>query len=230
MHGHLLVIGPWSFAAFVRHCSDIRVESATVSCVRIIAGEFRGRTLLAPQREITRPITDRAKQSLFDILNPLLPGADVYDIFSGTGSLGLESLSRGAKSATFFEIDRSAIARLSQNISALQVSERSRIVQGDVFRWFELSIRRPDSTHASGADVAFLDPPYRFLQERSDEILQLVLNLTHSHLRPISVVIFRHDGKDRLPLPNLEVFDVREYGDMMIELLKPTPKAQSEPT
>jgi 16S rRNA (guanine966-N2)-methyltransferase len=196
--------------------------------VRIIAGEFRGRTLLAPQRETTRPITDRAKQSLFDILNPLLPDADVYDIFSGTGSLGIESLSRGAKLATFFEIDRSAIARLSQNIAALQLSQRCRIVPGDVFRWFDLSIRRPDSTQASGADVVFLDPPYRFLQERSDEVLQLVLNLTHSHLRPTSLVVFRHDARDKLPLPNLEAFDVREYGDMMIELLKPTPKLKTE--
>src|SRR5438045_2912598 len=105
-----------------RHCSDIGMRSATVTHVRIIAGEFRGRQLLGPQGDATRPITDRAKQSLFDILTPIIPGANVYDLFSGTGSLGLESLSRGAKFASFFEIDRSAIARLSQNVAALQVS------------------------------------------------------------------------------------------------------------
>jgi 16S rRNA (guanine966-N2)-methyltransferase len=189
--------------------------------VRIIAGEFKGRQLLAPVGDSTRPITDRAKQSLFDILTPIISGAEVYDLFSGTGSLGLESLSRGAKFASFFEIDRSAIARLSQNLAALQASDRARIVPGDIFRWFELSIRRPDSTHASGADIVFLDPPYRFLQNRPDELLQLALNLTHSHLRPTSVVVFRHDGKDKLALPNLEPIDVREYGDMTIELLRP---------
>jgi 16S rRNA (guanine966-N2)-methyltransferase len=189
--------------------------------VRIIAGEFKGRQLLAPAGDATRPITDRAKQSLFDILTPIMSGAEVYDLFSGTGSLGLESLSRGAKFASFFEIDRSAIARLSQNLAALQVSDRARIVPGDIFRWFELSIRRPDSTHASGADIVFLDPPYRFLENRPDELLQLALNLTHSHLRPTSIVVFRHDGKDKLALPNLEPIDVREYGDMTIELLRP---------
>jgi 16S rRNA (guanine966-N2)-methyltransferase len=182
--------------------------------VRIIAGEFRGRQLLGPQGDATRPITDRAKQSLFDVLTPIIPGANVYDLFSGTGSLGLESLSRGAKFASFFEIDRSAIARLSQNVAALQVSDRARIVPGDLFRWFELSIRRPDSTHASGADIVFLDPPYRFLKSHPDEV--------HSHLRPTSVVVFRHEGGDKLPLPNLDSIDVREYGDMMIELLRPT--------
>ena len=192
--------------------------------MRIIAGEFKGRQLLTPVGEATRPITDRAKQSLFDILAPILPDAEVYDVFAGTGSLGLESLSRGAKFATFFEIDRSAIARLSQNVAALQVSDRARIVPGDLFRWFDLSIRRPDSTHASGADVVFLDPPYRFLENRPDELLQLTLNLTHSHLRPTSIVVFRHDGKDKLPLPNLESIDTREYGDMMIELLRPAPQ------
>ena len=176
--------------------------------------------------DATRPITDRAKQSLFDILTPIISGAEVYDLFSGTGSLGLESLSRGAKFASFFEIDRSAIARLSQNLAALQVSDRARIVPGDIFRWFDLSIRRPDSTHASGADIVFLDPPYRFLQNRADELLQLSLNLTHSHLRPTSVIVFRHDSKDKLALPNLEPIDVREYGDMTIELLRPLQREQ----
>ncbi|HEX3357796.1 MAG TPA: 16S rRNA (guanine(966)-N(2))-methyltransferase RsmD [Tepidisphaeraceae bacterium] len=196
--------------------------------MRIIAGEFRGRQLLAPQGDTTRPITDRAKQSLFDILTPVIAEANVYDIFSGTGSLGLESLSRGAKFASFFEIDRSAIARLSQNLAALQVSDRARVVPGDVFRWFDLSVRRPDSTNASGADLVFLDPPYRFLRQHSDEILQLALNLTHSHLQPTSVVVFRHDGRDKLPLPNLERFDVREFGDMTIELLKPVAQEHQE--
>ncbi len=97
---------------------------------------------------------------------------------------------------------------------------------GDLFRWFELSIRRPDSTQASGADIVFLDPPYRFLQNRSDEVLQLALNLTHSHLRPTSIIVFRHDGKDKLSLPNLEPVDVREYGDMTIELLRPIAREQ----
>ena len=189
--------------------------------MRIIAGEFKGRQLLAPTGESTRPITDRAKQSLFDVLAPVISDANVYDLFSGTGSLGLEALSRGAKFASFFEIDRSAIAKLSQNLAALQVSDRARVVPGDLFRWFELSIRRPDSTHASGADIVFLDPPYRFLKNRTDEVLQLALNLTHSHLRPESIVVFRHDGNDKLALPNLEPIDLREYGDMAIEILRP---------
>src|SRR6188472_2423069 len=137
--------------------------------MRIIAGEFRGRKLLAPPSDATRPITDRAKQSLFDILAPDLPDALVYDCFAGTGSMGLECLSRGAKFSTFFEVDRPTVARLHQNIVAMDVGDRSRIVPGDLFRWFNLSTVRPGSTEATGADVVFLDPPYRFLRDHSDE-------------------------------------------------------------
>ena len=190
--------------------------------MRIIAGEFRGRLLLPPQgQQTTRPITDRAKQSLFDILTPQLDGALVYDCFAGTGSLGLESLSRGAKFCTFFEADRSAVTRLHQNIATLKVQDRSRVVSGDLFRWFELSTTRPDSTNASGADLVFLDPPYRFLRDRSDEILQLAMHMSHGHLKPNSTVIFRHGTDDELELPNLPRYDLREFGDMVIELLRP---------
>ena len=80
--------------------------------MRIIAGEFGGRKLLPPPTEATRPITDRAKQSLFDVLTPQLDGALVYDCFAGTGSMGLESLSRGASFARFFSI-RSSRNRVS---------------------------------------------------------------------------------------------------------------------
>lgn len=191
--------------------------------MRVIAGEFKGRQLLAPIGDTTRPITDRVKQSLFDILAPIIDGAIVYDCFSGTGSMGLESLSRGAKQATFFEADRSALARLSQNVAALQVSDRCRIVSGDLFRWFDLSVRRPDSTQASGADIVFLDPPYRFLRDHSDEILQLTLNLCNGHLKPTSSIVFRHAGTDSLDLPRMQRYDVREYGDMTLEFLRQVP-------
>src|SRR3954464_9310084 len=104
--------------------------------MRIIAGEFRGRKLLPPEGTTTRPVTDRVKQSLFDILSPLLPGARVYDCFAGTGSMGLESLSRGAERAAFFEKDPSALKRLRQNIETLGVTDRSIVIAGDLFKWF----------------------------------------------------------------------------------------------
>src|SRR3954470_3194229 len=109
-------------------CSGTRPRQARVRGMRIIAGEFRGRKLLPPEGDVTRPITDRVKQSLFDILSPRIEGARVYDCFAGTGSMGLECLSRGAEHATFFEADRSALTRLEKNIATIQVQNRSKVV------------------------------------------------------------------------------------------------------
>ena len=191
--------------------------------MRIIAGEYRGRKLLPPVGEVTRPITDRAKQSLFDVITPIVEGARVYDCFAGTGSMGLECLSRGAGFVTFFESDRPALTRLSQNIMAVRAGERSRVIPGDLFKWFERTNTRPGTAGEIGADLVFLDPPYRFLTERHDELLQLTLHLTHAHLSPGAVVVFRHDVKDKLGLPNLVPYDAREYGEMAIDLLRYDP-------
>src|SRR3954466_7159756 len=105
--------------------------------MRIIAGEFRSRRILPPASDATRPITDRVKQSLFDILTPHIDGSRVYDCFAGTGSMGLECLSRGAAHATFFEADRSAARLLRKNIETLGVRDRSSVVDSDLLKWFE---------------------------------------------------------------------------------------------
>ena len=180
--------------------------------MRIIAGEHRGRKLLPPLGEATRPITDRVKQSLFDILAPRIEGASVYDCFAGTGSMGLECLSRGADRAVFFELDRSAAERLRKNIAALKVEERARVVVSDIFRYFG---GEPD---VSDANLVFLDPPYRFLRERALELQELGRRL-RTRLKPDGLVIFRHDAEDRVDLPALVKIDERMYGAMVLEFL-----------
>ena len=184
--------------------------------MRIIAGRFRSRVLLGPEDEkTTRPVTDRVKQSLFDILTPLLPGAVVYDCFAGTGSMGLESLSRGAGRATFFETDRSAVARLKKNIAALGVEAESAVVTADIFRHFAQLAAPPAG---DGASVNFLDPPYRFLRERADALRGLAAAMA-GHLDPGGMIVFRHDARDELDLPGLVRADVRTYGGMSLEFL-----------
>src|ERR1043166_2306300 len=130
--------------------------------MRIIAGDFRSRQILPPQTGATRPIADRVKQSLFDILAPEIEGARVYDCFAGTGSMGLECLSRGASHATFFEADRSALTRLGANIQTLKLADRATIRKGDLFS----HLASPPIS--AKADLLFLDPPYRFLREQPD--------------------------------------------------------------
>lgn len=183
--------------------------------MRIIAGEFRGRRLLPPASDATRPITDRAKQSLFDILTAHLADAVVYDLFAGTGSMGLECLSRGAKQALFFERDRSAEARLRQNIQTLGVHARARSLPGEIFKLFSAAV-----SDWPRADLIFLDPPYRYVREQPDALLTLARRLADKHLADEGVVIFRHDIADVLSLPRLRAYDQRTYGGMAIELLR----------
>ena len=203
--------------------------------MRILAGEFRSRRLLAPASDATRPVTDRVKQSLFDILAPRLDGTRVYDCFAGTGSMGLECLSRGAAHATFFEADRSAAALLRRNIADLGVQRRSTVVDRDLFRWFDTTpppapppAQPPAPAQPPGppqwgreagrAEIIFLDPPDRFLTERPDDLRRLAARMA-AHLAPGGVVVFRHDAKDALDLPALREVDRRAYGGMVIQLL-----------
>jgi 16S rRNA (guanine(966)-N(2))-methyltransferase RsmD len=182
--------------------------------MRIIAGEFRGRKLLPPVGDTTRPITDRAKQSIFDVLQPRMEDAVVYDCFAGTGSMGLECLSRGCRTVMFFEQDRSALTRLRQNIATLSLEARSTVISGDIFKW---SASADDA--ALSVDLVFFDPPYRFLHERASELQDLAAVLAQCHLSSDGIFIFRHDRDDSLELPFLKACEVRDYGSMRVELL-----------
>ena len=182
--------------------------------MRIIAGEFRSRIILPPATDATRPITDRAKQSLFDVLAPLLEGARVYDCFAGTGSMGLECLSRGADHATFFEADRSAIKLLNRNIAALGVQKRCSVVSGDLFAWFT-----PARPAERKPGIIFLDPPYRMVREDHASLGRLLHHFAAHHLAGEGIVVFRHDAKDAMNIEPLILRDRRAYGGMVIELL-----------
>jgi 16S rRNA (guanine966-N2)-methyltransferase len=127
--------------------------------MRIIAGEWRGRSLVAPAGQGTRPTADRVRQALFDMLmhapwggRGLLQDGMVLDAFAGTGALGLEALSRGAARAVFFERDRSALAALRANVSACGAEPRAEVFARDVLQ----AGRRAGVT----ASLAFFDPPY----------------------------------------------------------------------
>ncbi len=122
--------------------------------MRIIAGEFRGRTLNAPADRRARPTADRVREAWFSILGAELAGARVLDLFAGSGALGLEALSRGASRVDFVEVSKSSLAALHANIAALDVEARVRIHRQDALAFVE----RLD---AQSYDIAFADPPYR---------------------------------------------------------------------
>lgn len=124
--------------------------------MRIISGKWKGKKLVAPAGEATRPTSDRARQALFDMLwhapwagREVVDGATVLDAFAGTGALGLEALSRGAARATFLEKDRAALAALRANIA--HCGAEAQAIAGD-------ATKPPRPLHP--ASLVFLDPPY----------------------------------------------------------------------
>lgn len=128
--------------------------------MRIIAGKYRRRKLQTNPGLTTRPITDRAKEQLFERLERHLDQARVADIFAGTGSLGLESLSRGARSAVFIEQDHKAVELLQRNIAAIGVEDDTLVWRTDAVR---CSYRPQGVPEFVPFDLMFFDPPYKMI-------------------------------------------------------------------
>jgi len=123
--------------------------------MRVIAGEFRSRRLKSIPGDATRPTPDRLRETLFDILAARIEGAVFLDGYAGTGAVGIEALSRGARHAIFLEKDRFAIETIRENLASLQLDRRATVIKGPVL----LALGR------SSADIVFLDPPYSLERE-----------------------------------------------------------------
>lgn len=122
--------------------------------MRVIAGKARSLKLKVPEGEGTRPTTDRIKETLFNILQGDIPGCVFVDLFAGSGGVGIEALSRGARHAWFVENNKEAISCISSNLSFTKLAERATLLKGDVFSTLSL-------IHEKEADIIFIDPPYQ---------------------------------------------------------------------
>ncbi|WP_437187131.1 16S rRNA (guanine(966)-N(2))-methyltransferase RsmD [Planctomicrobium sp. SH668] len=130
--------------------------------MRIIAGKYRRRLLQSSPGETTRPITSRVKESLFENISNRLVGKRVADVFAGTGTIGLEAISRGAQSVTFIEKDKIALQLLKENIASLKCEEETLVWRADILR----CSFRPKGKRAPGFapfDAIFFDPPYKMV-------------------------------------------------------------------
>jgi 16S rRNA (guanine966-N2)-methyltransferase len=157
---------------------------------RVIAGVARGIRLEAPG-PATRPLADRAKQTLFAILQPDIPGANVLDLFAGSGAAGLEALSRGAGHATFVERDAGAAATIATNLARTHLAgERARIVRKDAVAW----LRGAEAAAAGPFDIVVLDPPYA-----ETELVAAALAAVEPHLAPGARVVAKHFWRDTPP-------------------------------
>ncbi len=189
--------------------------------MRVIAGTAKGRALRSPRTPDTRPITDRAKESLFNILAPRVPGSRFLDLFAGTGGVGIEALSRGAAHATFVERAASALADIRHNLDATHLVANADVRGADVFAYLRGT--------AAPFDVIFVAPPqWRGLWTRTVQLL----DQRPGWLAPGGVVVVQHDpseGAD-VPLRHLQASGERTYGRVrftFFHLAAPSPPPSS---
>jgi 16S rRNA (guanine(966)-N(2))-methyltransferase RsmD len=168
--------------------------------MRIIAGTFRSRTLVAPPGLSTRPTSDRLRETLFNVLAPLIQGAAFLDLYAGSGAVGLEALSRGAARVAFVERAPSALKVLNDNLARLGVANEVRVYARSVSAFLK-SVAEPISKPANPKpecyELVFLDPPYDETQEYATT-LGLLGGAVQGILAPNAVVIAEHRRKQQL--------------------------------
>jgi 16S rRNA (guanine966-N2)-methyltransferase len=171
--------------------------------VRVVAGRFGGRRLVAPAGSATRPTSDRVREALFSVLGDV-DGLRVLDLFAGSGALGIEALSRGAASAVFAERAPAALKALQSNLSALEIE--ARVHSGDA-RGFVRKARAAGETY----DLVFLDPPYREAGRLAPELDVAAL------LAPGGRIVTESDRRAPLEIDLPMTFE-RRYGDTLIRI------------
>ncbi|MGD0737839.1 MAG: 16S rRNA (guanine(966)-N(2))-methyltransferase RsmD [Terracidiphilus sp.] len=157
--------------------------------MRIIAGEFRSRKLEAPAGMATRPTSDRLRETLFNVLAPRIEGATFLDLYAGSGAVGIEALSRGAKSVVFVERAPAALAALRGNLDRLGLIAGFRIQSGSVGAWL-----RKTSVGGATFDLVFLDPPYE-AEEEYAAALGMLGGDAAGLLAPGALVIAEHRSR-----------------------------------
>lgn len=185
--------------------------------MRIVAGSLKGRAIVAPEGQGTRPTSDRARQAVFNVLEHAawadgLQGARVMDVYAGSGALGFEAISRGAAFCLFVETDEDARGAIRENADAYGAMGRTRVHRRSAT---DLGVR--PGSDGEAFDLAFLDPPYR--KGLGEQTLARLLE--GAWLRPGAVVVFeRGSDEPEIDTPGYERLDVRDYGAARVLFLR----------
>jgi 16S rRNA (guanine966-N2)-methyltransferase len=182
--------------------------------VRVIGGQFGSRKLKSPGKLAMRPTSDRLRETLFNVLGPAIEDSLFVDLYAGTGAIGIEALSRGAREVIFVETHPAAARLIRKNLESLKIASRVEVIGSDAARALETLAKRKLL-----ADFIFLDPPY----DRVDERVELLELLDASHLvAPSGIVIVEHSVKTELPerFDRLELSRLLEQGDAALSFYR----------
>ncbi len=182
--------------------------------LRIVGGKLRGRPLAYSGDERTRPMKDRVREAVFNLLGPAIVGTHAVDLFAGTGALGLEAISRGAVRATFLERHLPTCKLIEQNATALGVRDQADVQFADTFKWNKLATLPADRPW-----VVFCSPPYEFYASRLGEMLALVARFHAAAPAGSQLVVEADERFDFGQLPESEAWDVRQYLPAVVGVL-----------
>ncbi len=179
--------------------------------VRIVAGSLRGRKINAIVHEGMRPTPQMVREALFSILGNAVPDRVFYDVFAGTGVVGLEAVSRGATFARLIENDAKQVSDIQKYAVQFGVADKVQVLKADVYRWAERWI-------PPGKDAVnlFLSPPFPDLSEKAEEFLKLMTTLLEKAPDESVLTIQAEDGFPLDKLPDREAWDIRSYGRNML--------------
>lgn len=174
--------------------------------MRVVGGSLRGRRIAVAKGLGTRPTSERAREAIFDILQGVVEGSAVLDLFAGSGAMAIEALSRGARRAVLVETDPSACAAIALNIESLDLVDRAVLVRGDVGRFLS------DKPPTGAFDLLFADPPYRIGAASAEEVMASAGE--GGWLAAGARIVWEHHAKHPPDTPlGMRLVDRRRYGD-----------------
>ncbi len=180
--------------------------------MRVIAGRWRGTRLVFKNQKGVRPSTDRVKETLFNILSPWLSQARVLDLFAGTGSWGIEALSRGCREVVFVEKYPRAAENLGENLEKIGRPPAAKIAVADAFRFLERL-----APEAAPFDLILADPPYRF---QLGTRLLLVLS-GKEILSQEGIFVLKHGSREKIDIPRpFECFREKQFGETQVSFYR----------
>ena len=181
--------------------------------IRIVAGELRGRKIACTVTPELRPTPQMVREALFSILGNAIPDRPFFDLFAGTGVIGMEAISRGARRATFLEHDFRLAKQIEDRLREFEISDRGQVLRADVYRWAERwqpELRVPVNI--------FLSPPFADLERRLDGFISLAATLLGKAPTGSVVVIQAELGFPEKELPEASTWDRRQYGRNLLLL------------
>ena len=196
--------------------------------MRIIAGTARGRRIFSVSKNLpVKPISDRIKQSLFDILRPRITGAIMLDLFAGTGNVSLEALSRGAMKTVMVDREPACIKNIHRNLAHLGFEDRAKVLRGDVLKPLDWVMPYSDN---EGYDIIFMGPPYRDIINKMLSFSEPALkNVAEARLlAPNGIVVLQTHKTEEFAVPDsLEIYRVEKYGDTLVHFMRAAEKKEA---